>query len=149
MGRGPVLLTAFLATLMLASAATADDSIPTVDVRPTVGTVFKTTCDFTAKITKGGPQPSPGITSCLKVREVTTESGCDTVNGIAYRLYNVRQSIFNRQYRGNAARHGLNGVEVVGDYEDVVRPHAKLLAEDPDSHFLGSFQVYFADESCS
>jgi hypothetical protein len=61
MPRGLVLLTALLAALTLTTLATADDSIPTVDVRPIVGTVFKTTCDFTAKITKGGRNHQPGL----------------------------------------------------------------------------------------
>lgn len=84
----------------------------------------------------------PGITLCNRHIVIITKGSC--FDGL--RTYETNEIFQARHYRGNVILRGLNGVEVEGNYSDVVRPHARLIFEGGGSF---SFQESFPDPSCT
>jgi hypothetical protein len=86
---------------------------------------------------------SPGITYCSQ--EIVTISGGDCYTD-GYRLYYQDEIHSVREYRGNVVLPGFNGVEVEGEFGDVVRPNAKLISDVGGVTF---FAFFVPDESCT
>jgi hypothetical protein len=129
-----VLLVAATVVALTAGAATA--SAATIVEGPTTTTI----CHFDPESFPLGGQ---GITFCATTEITVVDEGCFSEG---YRRYVEVRITWYRTYRGNVVLPGLNGVEVVGDTSDVIRPNANLIEEYSfPSH--GDFLV--ADPSCT
>jgi hypothetical protein len=131
-----VLAAAVIAALAFVSSATAD-------ALPTPGTTTTTVCFFDARAALD-LDLAPGATYCRQ--EINIVIALDCVED-GYRLYEFDLIASARTYRGNVVLPGLNGVQVEGDYSDVVRPNANLFY-DSGPHGTG-YQTLVADESCN
>jgi len=112
--------------------------VPAADL-PTPGTKTTTKCRFEPR----SELLDPGITLCNSQISTITAGTC---NPDGTRTFDFGDRFVAREYQGKAMRHGLNGVEVQGTFEDVVRPHARFLFEGSG---FDSFQERLPDPSCT
>jgi hypothetical protein len=108
---------------------------------PTPGTRTFTECHFDPHTT----YPGPGVTFCHQLTVIVYPSHC--WGSGPYQIWSEVYLNSAREFQGNVVLPGLNGVEVEGDYVDVIHPHARLIY-DSGIHGSGIGGMAY-DPSCA